>query len=250
MDEVRPDGRHRGWADRVAAALAERAIAAGEPGIEYANLAVRGRLVHQVMQEQVPVAESLGPDLTSIAVGVNDALRASYDVNALATSLEGGVRALRGCGSDVLLFAFGNPVRRSRLMGAVRERIRRYNSAVEAIADRYGCYLVSFWDVAVYDDPRLWDEDWLHLSPAGHALTAECVLDALGVGDDGWRTPLLPEPRPPLAARLSADAQWVTGHLLPWVGRRLRGESSGDAVVPKDPGWVPVPPVAGLEWAK
>ena len=45
MDEVGPDGRHRGWADRVAEALAARASAEGADGIEYANLAVRGRLV-------------------------------------------------------------------------------------------------------------------------------------------------------------------------------------------------------------
>jgi hypothetical protein len=134
-------------------------------------------------------------------------------------------------------------------MTTVRDRIRRYNSAVEAIADEYGCYLVSFWDVAVYDDPRLWDEDWLHLSPAGHALTADCVLEALGIGDDRWRTPLLPAPRPRLHERVAADTRWVTGHLAPWVARRVRRQSSGDAVRPKDPAWVPVPAVAGAEWA-
>ena len=59
MDEVGPDGRHRGWADRVAQALAERARADGADGIEYANLAVRGRLVRQVVAEQVPAAVAL-----------------------------------------------------------------------------------------------------------------------------------------------------------------------------------------------
>lgn len=244
MDDVRADGRHRGWADRVADALAEEALRAGEDGIAYANLAVRGRLVEQVMVEQVPVAVDLRPDLTSIAVGVNDTLRPTFDLDAVATALENGVRALRGTGSDVLLFAFGNPVRRSRLMTTVRDRIHAYNSAVEAIARHHGCHLVSFWDVAVYDDPRLWADDWLHLSPLGHAITAECVLSTLGLGGDGWRTPLEPEARPPLAARVAGDARWVTGHLVPWVLRRLRGESSGDAVHPKDPAWVRVPPVA------
>ena len=80
MDEVGPDGRHRGWADRVAEALAARAAAGGADGIEYANLAVRGRLVRQVIDEQVPAAVALGPDLASIAVGVNDTLRPRYDV--------------------------------------------------------------------------------------------------------------------------------------------------------------------------
>ena len=37
-DDLGPDGRHLGWADRVAAGMAVR-----EGGLRYANLAVRGR---------------------------------------------------------------------------------------------------------------------------------------------------------------------------------------------------------------
>jgi lysophospholipase L1-like esterase len=241
MDEVGPDGRHRGWADRVALALGERAREQGREGIEYANLAVRGRLVRQVIAEQVPTAVALGPDLASIAVGVNDTLRPRFELDPLATALENGVRELRASGSDVLLFAFGDPARRSRAMAPVRERIRGYNSAVRAIAEHYGCYLVSFWEVAAYDDDRLWDEDRLHLSPAGHALAARTALEALGVGGADWRTPEVLAPRPPLPARASSHVRWTAGHLAPWVARRLRGESSGDAVLPKHPVWVTAP---------
>jgi lysophospholipase L1-like esterase len=241
MDDIGPDGRHLGWADRVAQSLADRARADGAPGIEYANLAVRGRLVRQAMAEQVPAAIELGPDLASIAVGVNDALRRRYDVDPLATALESGVRALRATGCDVLLFAFGDPARRSRTMAPVRERIRAYNSAVRAIAEHYDCYLVSFWEVAAYDDDRLWADDRLHLSPAGHRLAARTALEALGVGDPSWRTPAVPGPRPSWSSQLASHVRWTTGELAPWLVRRMRGESSGDAVHPKHPGWVAVP---------
>jgi lysophospholipase L1-like esterase len=241
MDDVGPDGRHLGWADRVAQSLADRARADGAAGIDYANLAVRGRLVRQAIAEQVPVAVDLRPDLASIAVGVNDSLRRRFELDPLATALENGVRELRVHGSDVLLFAFGDPARRSRAMAPVRERIRAYNSAVRAIAEHYDCYLVSFWEVAAYDDDRLWDEDRLHLSPAGHRLAAHTALEALGVGDPGWRTPAVPGPRPSRAARAASHLHWTTGHLAPWIARRVRGESSGDAVQPKHPSWVPVP---------
>ena len=241
MDEVGSDGRHRGWADRVADALAVQAIARGESGIRYANLAVRGRLVPQVIAEQVPTALRLRPDLASIAVGVNDSLRPRFDVHAVATDLERGVRALRRSGSDVLVFAFGDPTRRSRLMRPVAERIRAYNSAVEAIAEHYGCYRVSFWQVAAFDDPRLWDEDWLHLSPLGHEVAARCALAALGLGDDDWRTPLVPEPQPRVARRVADNVRWGREHFAPWVVRRLRGESSGDAVPPKHVEWTERP---------
>lgn len=239
MDELRPDGRHRGWADRVAQALAD---SAGEPGIEYANLAVRGRLVRQVVDEQVAPACALGPDLVSLAVGVNDTLRPQYVLDPIATGVENAVRALRATGADVLLFAFGDPARRSLAMAPVRERIRRYNSAVRAIAEEYDCYLVSFWQVAAFDDDRLWDEDRLHLSPEGHALAARTALAALGLGDDSWRTPAVPGHRPRLAQRAAAHASWGRRHLAPWLLRRARGESSGDTVVAKDPQWVRVRP--------
>jgi lysophospholipase L1-like esterase len=251
MDEVGPDGRHRGWADRVAEALTARAAAEGADGIEYANLAVRGRLVREVIAEQVPAAIALGPDLASIAVGVNDTLRPRFDVHPLATALENGVRRLRGSGCDVLLFAFGDPARRSRAMAPVRERIRAYNSAVHAIAEHYDCYLVSFWEVAAYDDDRLWDEDRLHLSPAGHRLAARTALEALGLGDPLWRTPEVPEPRPARRAQAASHLRWTTGHLAPWVARRVRGESSGDEVRPKHPGWVRLAgPLAPVENTK
>lgn len=245
MDEPRHDGRHRGWADRVAQELGERAVARGDRGVEYANLAVRGRLVRQVIDEQVPQALRLGPDLASIAVGVNDALRPRFDLDPLATALENGVRDLRRSGCDVLVFAFGDPARRSAAMAPIRDRIRAYNSAVRAIAGEYDCYLVDFWKVAAYDDERLWDEDRLHLSPPGHALAARTALEALGLGDPHWRTPAVPGSRASLAARTGQHLRWGRRHLLPWATRRLRGESSGDTTAAKDPEWTWVPRVVG-----
>lgn len=235
MDELGPDGRHRGWADRVADELAARV-----PRLEYANLAVRGRLVAQVTAEQVPLAVQLRPDLVSFAAGINDALRRGFDLGAACTAVERGVRALRECGADVLLFAFGDPARRSPLMGLVRDRIWSYDQAIHAIASHYGCFLVDFWDVAVFDEDRYWDADRLHLSPEGHELAAQAAMQALGLGSDAWRTPW-PLSRPRQAERAIANAQWARAHLAPWIVRRMQGRSSGDAIEPKSPALVPWP---------
>ena len=228
MDEVGPDGRHRGWADRLACVLAER-----NPALLYANLAVRGRLLQQVLDEQVPAAVALQPDLVTLAAGVNDTLRRSYDLHASMTALDQAVATLRRTGADVVLVAFGDPSRRSRVMGSVRDRIRAANTATRAIADHHGCYLVDFWGCAVFDGDEAWDGDRLHLSPQGHALATAAAVEALGLSGPGWRTPApLPPPAGPLAWA-SGNAAWAGRHFVPWLGRRLRGRSSGDGVAPK-----------------
>ena len=238
-DDARPDGRHRGWADRVADALASRT---GE--FHYANLAVRGRLVADVVETQVPRAVAMAPDLVTLGAGVNDTLRPHFDLRAAATAMDRGVRLLRRTGADVLVFTFGDPARRARIMRPVAERIRALNSAVDAIADRYGCYRVNFWDVAAFDDEQLWSDDWLHLAPAGHEVVAEMVLAALDGVADFRPAPLVPRPRSPLTVRATANARWTKDHLAPWIMRRIRRESSGDSIGPKQPDWVPWPMVS------
>jgi len=49
MDDSYPDGTYRGWADLVAARLA---VDSG-PRFGYANLAVRGKVLDEVLTEQV-----------------------------------------------------------------------------------------------------------------------------------------------------------------------------------------------------
>lgn len=233
MDDAGVDGRHRGWADRFACALQ-----VANPDLVYANLAIRGRLLPQVVAEQVPAAIALRPDLVSLAAGVNDTLRRSYDVHATMTSLENGVSQLRASGADVLLFAFGDPSRRSMVMASVRERIAAANAATKAIASRYDCYLVDFWGCAAFDGDEMWDEDRLHLSPKGHAAAAAAALEALGMGDDAWRTPA-PLERSGALQRGVGHARWVSRHLAPWLTRRIQGRSSGDAITPKQPTLAP-----------
>ena len=74
-DEL-PDGTPRGWADRFAAALAER-----NPDLLSANLAIRGRRTAQILAEQADAALALQPDLISAVVGVNDLVAPSLDVD-------------------------------------------------------------------------------------------------------------------------------------------------------------------------
>ena len=60
----------RGWADLVAQGIAD---ATGQP-VEYANLAIRGRLLARIISEQLEPALALAPTIISFNGGGNDML--------------------------------------------------------------------------------------------------------------------------------------------------------------------------------
>ena len=232
-DPSGPDA-FRGWADRLADHLA---AAAPTGSIEYANLAIRGRLLPQVLAEQVPVALAARPDLVSLVAGGNDLLRPGADPDQLAAHLEGAVVAFREAGADVLL-ATGVDPRQTPIIRRTRGRVAVFNAHLWSIAARQGAVVLDQWGAAWVQDARMWDPgDRIHLTAEGHRRTALAAAAALGVpvtGDDtDWRTPL--EPAPPLPVRevVAQELAWVRGFVVPWVGRRIRGRSSGDGRLPK-----------------
>ncbi len=230
-DDSRPNGV-RGWADRVA----EQLILA-ESSWGYANLAIRGKKLHQVLAEQVDAAIALEPTLVSIYAGGNDILRPKVDIDALMDSYDAAIAKLRASGAAVLMFT-GFDSGRSPVFGATRGRTALYNELVREVADRHGAELVDYWRMKELQDERYWDIDRLHMSPAGHMLTAKKVLEVLR-RTDAIAVPELDElPARSRAEQLRRDAQWAREYFGPWVGRRLRGVSSGDNLTPKYP--VPV----------
>lgn len=231
-----PDGRPRGWADRLAEELARR-----EDDFTYANLAVRGKLLGQIIESQMPAALELGPDLVTVSGGGNDLLRPGTDVADLAASMDAAVARLRASGADVVLFTGVDPAD-SAVIRLTRDRVGRYNDHLREIAARHGAFVVDQWTMDILQDWRMWGIDRLHMSSAGHRRLALAVLEALGVPDaDDWREPqLAPLPELSRGARLLFDLRWARAYLAPWVGRRLRGHSSGDTVTAKRPTLEPV----------
>src|SRR4051812_42184895 len=104
MNDAYPDGTFRGWADLVAARLAID----GGPEFGYANLAIRGKLLDQIIDEQLEPTLAMAPGLVSIAGGGNDSLRPRVDPHALVAKLDAVVSRLRFTGADVILFRFAD----------------------------------------------------------------------------------------------------------------------------------------------
>jgi lysophospholipase L1-like esterase len=236
-DDLGVTGRHLGWADRVAAALATRS-----GRVRYANLAVRGRLLDQVVDEQLPVAVALQPDLATFHAGPNDVLRPRTDVIAVLRRYDRAVASLTADGVPTLLFTVieraGGTGRTAARLAA---RFAAFNAGVRATAARHGALVADLGAVPALHDRRLWHEDRLHLAAEGHARVAAGVLETLGISDPAllggapgwWRVPLRPGPITGRRADLVADVRWVRRYFAPWVSRRLRGVSSGDGLTAK-----------------
>jgi len=239
-----PDGPGcRGWADQFAQRLARQS-----PGLRYANLAIRGKLLTQIAQEQVPRAIAMAPDLVSLAAGGNDLLRPRADPEELAAVFDDAVTSLRSAGCQVLAFAGFDPGT-FPLVRMIRGKAAAYNRRIRAIADQRGCMLVDLWTMTVLADPREWCDARLHLGPDGHRRVALRACEVAGIPvDEDWRAPLPADPRLAasgrgargwLAAR-GGDVRWARAHAAPWVSRRLRGVSSGDGMTAKRPELLPL----------
>ncbi|MFB7471437.1 SGNH/GDSL hydrolase family protein [Kitasatospora sp. NPDC056184] len=237
LNDPAADGAFAGWADRLAVLLA-----ADRPpgGFRYANLAVRGRLLDQVVAEQVPQVRRIQPDLVTFCAGGNDILRPGSDPDEVAERFEAAVAQLADSAGTVLICT-GFDTRGVPLLKHLRGKIATYNGHMRAVADRHGCTVADLWSLRAVQDRRAWSEDRLHLSPEGHQRVA--LLAARSLGLRTAQDPEAPWPSAPVlssAEQRRENLQWAREFLLPWVGRRLRGESSGDHVEAKRPELLPL----------
>ncbi|WP_416370516.1 SGNH/GDSL hydrolase family protein [Streptomyces sp. PR69] len=238
MSDLLPDGSYRGWADLLAARLAART-----PGFRYANLAVRGKLIGQIVEEQADRAAAMRPDVITLVGGLNDALRPSCDMGRVRALLEQAAERLAPSCRQLVLMR--SPGRRGPVMERFRPRMEQLFTHVETVAARHGALVTDLYGAEVLGDSRMWDADRLHLTAEGHRRVAEAVWQTLGLeAEEDWRAPLPPAARPAWTARRIEDLRFARRHLGPWIGRRLTGRSSGDGLPPKHPELLPYEPGA------
>ncbi|MGB4779304.1 SGNH/GDSL hydrolase family protein [Microbacterium sp.] len=233
---IAPWGPVRGWADLVAQGWAD---SRGEP-IEYANLAIRGKLVWPIVAQQLESALALRPTHLSFNGGGNDMLRPRTSIVHLADAFSQVLRRCDEEGVRLILLSGANPSAQLPLSRLVQRRGDLMSTAVvERMGGREDVVMALNWPDAELSQPSYWSEDRLHMNSRGHHRVAARVLDGLGERvPEGWRSlPELPD-----SIRL-ARGQYLREHLAPWVRRRLTGTSSGDGREPKfGGGWIEVAP--------
>ncbi len=230
--------RVRGWADRVAEVLSEQV-----DDFAYANLAIRGRLIGQIVDEQVAPAIALKPDLVTFSAGGNDVIRPNGDPDHVAQLFEDAVVRLSRDGATVVVFT-GIDTAFTPVFRGIRGKVAIYNENIRAIADKYDCIVADQWALKEVQDMRFFDDDRLHYNALGHHEVARMVLRSLNVPND--LQPMQPDPLPIRTWReaRAVDVMWAREYLVPWVLRRLRHQSSGDHVTAKRPDPLPVITIA------
>jgi lysophospholipase L1-like esterase len=217
--EPRSPGGLRGWADRTAEELSH-----GQSDFAYANLAVRGMVLQEILDRQLEPALALKPDLAAMSGGGNDVVFHRGDPDKLAEKMDSAVGQLAETAGTVLLFA-GPDWGSTPVFGQIRGRLAVYNEHLHTIGLRHHAVMVDLWCLPALHDARMWDRDRLHLSPLGHHVVAVATLDALGV-PHALKT-LQPRPVPSHGWKQARadDLIWARQYLFPWVLDRLRPHS-------------------------
>ena len=228
-------GQYRGWADRVADVMAK-----DQPGFQYANLAIRGKLLKQVFDEQIEPAALQVIDKTTLIsfhAGANDVIRPKYNPNITLPMYAKAARKVAASGATVLLFTvLEDSGKEGRLAERWKERFKDFNEHVRDIAEEVGAILCDANEEPAFRDPRFLAFDRLHLNPMGHDRVAQAVLEKIELPfDTSWRRPLAPQEPTHKLVELATTSIWFMTFALPWMWRRARGKSSGDGRTCKYP---------------
>ncbi|MFJ4714841.1 SGNH/GDSL hydrolase family protein [Streptomyces sp. NPDC088785] len=212
------DGRWRGWAALLAAGLAPAHVP-----VEFHNLAVSGARTGDVLERQLPAALAFAPDVASVVVGVNDTLRHTFDLHAVAARLDTVYGALGSRGTVLLTACLPDPGALLGLPGALARplarRQRAVNSVVHALSERHGAVHLHASQGDRVADRTLWSADRLHPAERGHRLLAAGFHALLAASGTAHGPAPGTEPDGPAPTRAAAW-RWLATAGTGWVARR------------------------------
>ena len=233
-DEV-INGNYRGWADLVADELAK-----SNSEFTYMNLAIRGKLLKQVVVDQIPQAIKYiegKQTLVSFHAGANDVLRPNYQADLSLPQYEEGIRQLTNAGATVIIFTVIDKVEgKGKTATLWHQRFSNFNENVRRVSAKYPVILFEAKDAEFLNDHRFLAFDRLHMNSEGHSRLANAVLQGLGYEfDPNWKVAPPPAKKKNKVVKIALDFVWIATFLIPWIWRRIRGKSSGDGRSAKYP---------------
>jgi lysophospholipase L1-like esterase len=170
-------GGYRGWVGHMAEAL-------GIPRPNCVNLGRHGATTQQAVDEQLGLALATGAPLAGFVIGLND-LISDWQPDRFRRNMLRIIGALTGSAEIVFTTTYPDitgqiPVH-ARLRPLLQQRFDGANEFLRAAAADAG---VLFLDIAAdprAGDGRMWADDGLHPSPAGHRYFGAAVATMIGL---------------------------------------------------------------------
>ncbi|WP_328745528.1 SGNH/GDSL hydrolase family protein [Streptomyces sp. NBC_00285] len=210
------EGGWRGWAALLADGLSAREV-------DFANLAESGAQTRDVLERQLPAGLALRPDIVSVVVGVNDTLRCTFDIHAVAERLDTVYAAFREQGALLLTACLPDPGTMLGLPGALARplarRQRAVNTVVHALSERYGAVHLHAAQGDWTTERAMWSADRLHPGERGHRQLAVRFHQVLAERGVATGAPPSAEPEFPVPTK-SASMWWLATAGTGWVVRR------------------------------
>jgi lysophospholipase L1-like esterase len=221
-----------GFADRLAVMIDEH-----YPGLAYANLAVRGRRIRDVVDDQLPEALAMRPDLITVCIGMNDITRPGPGFDRTLTELDDLHLRLSQSGATVVTTTFPDIASILPVGRLLASRVLEVNCSIRTAADRHGFRLVDLYGAPSMAEPDTWSADRVHGSPKGHMLFAAAAAEALGLpgSNHDWAESSPRIGGTSVRSQLYSQVLWTHNMLMPWLWREVRGRSAGDGREPRRP---------------
>jgi lysophospholipase L1-like esterase len=189
----------------------------------FVNLARTGARAHDVTTVQLPAALAESPDLSTILVGGNDALRSAFDPARVADRVGVAADCLRSAGSDVLVVLLHDPRRVLPGGGGVFGRVIAQRAAAInhhltlAVCDIPGVLVLDPGQLGSTYEPCSWHVDRMHPSASGHRALAIAAGRRLSLR--GWSSSAI-EMAPVGSDGLWSTLLWLVRNGTPWFAKR------------------------------
>jgi lysophospholipase L1-like esterase len=222
----------RGFADRLA-----EIVDTHHPGLRYANLAVRGKRICDLLDDQLPKALEMQPDLVTVCIGMNDVTRPGLYFDDALAELADLYAQLAVSGATVVTTTFPDIAQIVPIGRVLAARVLRINAEIRRAADWYDFRLVDLYNAPSMTDVNTWSADRVHGSPRGHTLFAAAAAEALNLpgSNHDWAELGSAPSRQTLRSKAYSQAMWTQNMLMPWLWRHVRGRSAGDGRGPRRP---------------